>query len=124
MMDAKAENARLLRQMVWDIIPCEAVPAFMEPLGLVPSSAEGYEHEHQESHDRLDRIAPIAEEIDDLCHASSHVITACALRTDRDEVEPGIEEHLVAQNETVLFAGVTAILAKLVDDGTVVLVHG
>jgi hypothetical protein len=93
----------------------------MPPLGLMPGSAEGDEAEHHASHARLDRLAPLAERLTEQCRQASRVVTSVMLRLDKDtnDVPGDIVAHVTDQNENVIYAGVTAILAQLIDDGAV-----
>lgn len=115
------DNTKEIRKLAWDIIPCPNVRDFMPLLGLVPGSDDVNEMEHAESHRRLDRLAPLVDVIEDQCHAAAHVVTACMLRLDIDDAEEGVEEQVVVQNASVLHAGMVAILAQLLDDGTLVI---
>lgn len=108
-----------LKNLAWDIIPCPMVAGFMEPLGLVPSSDDVAEMEHQASHARCQRLLPISDRIRDNCQAAAQVVTAVMLRLDiNEDTEPGIVEGVAVQNGAVIFSAIVAILGQLVEDGT------
>jgi hypothetical protein len=113
-------EARKTRKMVWDIVPCNQVRDFMPPMDLIPGSDDVTEMEHRESHARLDRVAPLADRLHGDCEMAARVVTSIMLRLDTDsEVDPETVEIVVEQNSDVIFSGMAAILAQLIDEGVV-----
>ncbi len=107
----------MLRKYAWDIIPCDAVSAFLPVVGLIPSSAEGAQVEHADSHQRLDKQLPVQPLIAIHAAFAARVTAAFALRMDINEYEDGLVEGVTKQFAETIHVGATTMIAQLIEDG-------
>lgn len=123
-MSVNQVQRRMVRRMVWDIIPCpeENIVGFMPKLGLLPGSDEGNGIEHHDSHARYNEIMPIYKELAETAEIAGMVMgTALVERfSDRSDEE---KSQQVRETMEVSRAVCQAVVANLVDCGYLHLPH-
>ena len=108
----------LTRRYAWDTLPCDAVEDIMPALGLPPSSDEGADIEHAESHRRVAMVYPL----ETFLVQSSGVLGKILARAMSDAA--GVTDNLgdgmtpfAEQNAEVVLASARAVIAQLMDEG-------
>lgn len=109
-------DAILKRRLAWDILPCPTVPKYIKLLGMVPGSDGGDELEHVQSHHRINRLAPIVQDVDAYSQLAGEVAGRAILENQGIEIEAQSEEQI--QHYSALVTGSTrAVIANLIDNG-------
>jgi hypothetical protein len=106
--------ALLTRRMIWDTVPCSKAAATIPKFGLMPASAEGDDFEHRASHSRLNRLAPITDELTTYSTVAGTVIGRAILDSHGSD---GTED--VTQYINLVRAGVQTVMANLISDGLI-----
>lgn len=109
------------RKLAWDMIPHDEVLEVLPLLNLVPSSAEGQDQEHLDSHVRTYQLESMRDLVQ-IYSALSAEILGVVLLPDSEEHPVTEEQHhrFDQQNFTVINTACYAILAQFVDDGLLV----
>ncbi len=112
----------LTRRLAWDSLPCDEAPAVLERLGLTPSSPEGAEIEHQDSHQRIMQVMPLEPFLQRSASVLGTVVSMAMAEAkgvaDQLVDEDGME-HFAAQNAEVALCSARAIIAQLMDEGVI-----
>ena len=110
----------LTRRLAWDTLPCDEVKGIMPALGMTPSSDEGFEIEHDESHRRIAVVYPL----ETILVQSAGVLGKILSRAMSDAA--GVTESLgdgmgsfAEQNAEVALASARAVIALLMDEGVI-----
>ena len=107
----------LVRKMVWDILPCEEVDMLFPVLGLTSSSDDVAEMEHEESHDRLDLVRPVINDVEIYAAVAANIYSNALIESVSEKVSPAHRAILDEQNLMLVRGGVIAVLAQLLDTG-------
>lgn len=107
-----------VRRLLWDLIPHALVEEHIAHMGLLPASEDGHEMEHQESHKRLERLAPIAQILTETTRLAGGVLGRAILE------EKGIQDTKVREDAMVAYtsavhAGTVAVMSTLLDEGLI-----
>lgn len=113
----------ITRQMCWDMVAHDEVLTTLQELGMVLGSDEGMAMEHQDSHVRTAPIAPYAHVIRGCAEIAAKVYSAMYFHpVDPEDLDGEIEDvkqRFDDQNEEIVTAAVTAVLAQLLDGGVI-----
>lgn len=107
----------LVRKMVWDILPCDEVEELMPALGLIAAGEDVAEMEHEESHDRLELLKPVINEVEIYTTIAADIYSNALVESVSEEVPAAHKAMLTEQNFMILRGGVIAVLAQLLDTG-------
>ena len=107
----------LLRRLTWDALPCGEQRKFMAPLGLVPTSDEGADMEHADSHKRLKLQEPLQDQLRPYSRMSAKVLAAHALKLDLSPEPAELMNLVISQFAETIHLGASVIIANLLDQG-------
>lgn len=108
----------LAKRLLWDIVPCGAVPSYIPLMGLVPDSADVADMEHQASHARLERIRPIADLLEIFSPLVSGITASAMLvNSGTETMEPELASALQKHHAYVVQVSLQAVIAELLDMG-------
>jgi hypothetical protein len=110
----------LLRKVAWDVLPCNEVQTMLPALTLHPSSAEGAEVEHHDSHQRIGRLAPLEDHIAVYSAMAARVAAASALHLNVGEApDPNIHGLVLTQFAETGHIAASVTLAHLLEEGII-----
>ncbi len=110
------------RKLAWDMIPHDEVASFLPHLGLLPSSKEGSETEHLNSHVR-EHNAELVRELVQVYSALTADILGTVLLPDSAEcpVTEDQRKQFTQQNFTIINTAAFAMISQFLDDGLFVI---
>lgn len=112
-------EALIKRRMVWDTVPCALVTRVLTAVGASPASEEILDHEHKESHRRLNQLAPIDQTLQFMCKMSAESIFHSIVETQSVAVSKEQIDVSVNQIRDVALSATKAVIAGLIDDGLI-----
>lgn len=109
----------LLRKVAWDVLPCREVQGMLPALTLHPSSPEGAEVEHQDSHKRIGALAPLEDHISVYSAFAARVAAASAIQLNVGETDPNIHALVVQQFAETGHIAASVVVAHLLEEGII-----
>lgn len=102
----------LMRRLAWDSLPCGEVEPLLALLGLTPTSPDGLEVEHQQSHVRVASVMPLEQVLVKASDALGTIVSMAM--TENKGVTDAVDmERFAEQNAEVVLASARAIIATL-----------
>lgn len=114
MPDIEAEAPAIFRGMLRDVVACSDYDEVCQLLGLVPAGPDVDEIEHYQSHARIEKFMPVAEEA--LSHADVAARVLHRLTRMGECAENG-DERSLAMFHFVTRTACTAVIAHLLQKG-------
>ena len=108
-------RALLLRRFTWDTMMCRQVAELLPKLGLTVGTPEGTDHEHRESHARMNAVVPFEGLFRQYAMVLSTVLTTAMTEAQgvTDSMTPEQSIGYAQQNAELILAGSRAMVAQL-----------
>jgi hypothetical protein len=107
-------NEAIKRNMVWDILPHTAVDnGIFQALDMPISTPDGWDMEHQDSHDRTEVIGHLLPVVTTLGAMAASVISRAILVSSTTEIADEQKEAFAAAVEDQVTAGSLAVVTEL-----------
>ena len=116
------------RKLMWDLIDHNDIgPELYESLNLCPSTEEGEELEHTESHKRLQAVVPIARLVEVYSMLSAEIMAGMLMDFSKNKIESvsddidyeTLRDLYIQDTFKYVRAGSIGILSQLMDIGII-----